>query len=204
MRKINKQESPSGFNGSKFNNNCSNWSDFHKYHKDKYEESRLNILNEEQNQLCGYTELYIKELEDCHIDHYKKRSMFPQLTFKWENLIVATKDDAFGAKYKDNSAGIQANDYNLFFNPVIDNVEQYFYYNKWGGIEPISDISDELKKKVIKTIEVFKLDHDSLEIRRKNYFKILNSYVSSNLNKGEIINALKDSGFKSLLIQELN
>ena len=118
MRKINKDNPIVGFNGNNFNNSCNNWSDFHEDHKDIFEESRSVILTDEQNQLCGYTEIYINDLKDCHIDHYKKKSMFPELTFEWNNLIVATKDSNFGANYKDNKSGIQKNNYGNIFNPV--------------------------------------------------------------------------------------
>ena len=60
MRKINKGNSIPGFNGNNFNNSCNNWSDFHRNHQDIFIESRLRILTYEQNQLCGYTEIYIK------------------------------------------------------------------------------------------------------------------------------------------------
>ncbi len=203
MRKINKQTPIAGFNGNKYGNSCSNWDDFHKNHKEVYEETRLKILTDEQEYLDGYTELYINELEDSHIDHYKKKSIFPQLTFDWNNLIVATKDSDFGANYKDSKYQIKQNEYSLIFNPVVDNVEEYFYYSQLGEVEPKCGISQENKAKVNKTIEVFNLNHSSLVKRRKNLMKLLESYKNSNLNKNDILSALETTGFKRLVIQEI-
>ena len=201
MRKINKRTPIPGFNGNNFNNSCNNWSDFHEDHKDIFEESRSVILTDEQNQLCGYTEIYINDLKDCHIDHYKKKSMFPELTFEWNNLIVATKDSNFGANYKDNKSGIQKNNYGNIFNPVIDNVENYFDYTTWGEVTPKTAISEVENQKAIKTIEVFNLNHNSLKDRRKNLISMIGSY--GEIAKIDILAALDKSGFKSVINQTL-
>ena len=201
MRKINKRTPIPGFNGNNFNNSCNNWSDFHEDHKDIFEESRSVILTDEQNQLCGYTEIYINDLKDCHIDHYKKKSMFPELTFEWNNLIVATKDSNFGANYKDNKSGIQKNNYGNIFNPVIDNVENYFDYTTWGEVTPKTAISEVENQKAIKTIEVFNLNHNSLKDRRKNLISMIGSY--GEIAKVDILTALDKLGFRSVINQVL-
>ena len=201
MRKINKGNPISGFNGNNFNNSCTNWSDFHRDYKDIFEESRLLILTDEQNQLCGYTEIYIKELIYCHIDHYKKRSIFPELTFDWNNLIVANYDDNFGARYKDNKSGIQANDYNNIFNPVVDNVENYFDYTIWGEVIPKTAISEVDNQKAKKTIKVFNLNHNSLKDRRKNLISMISS--CGKMTKEEILTVFENSGFESVINQTL-
>ena len=197
MRKINKNTPLPNFNGADYNNSCRTWNDFHKNHKEIYEDARLQILTNEQNQLCGYTEIYINELENCHIDHYKKRSMFPQLTFEWNNLIVATKDSEFGANYKDNKSGIQANEYADIFNPVIDDVEDCFDYTTWGEVIPKSKIDEDKSQKAKNTIDVFNLNHNSLKQRRKNLIRMINSY--KDMAKEDILIFLGSSGFLSLL-----
>ena len=201
MRKINKGNPIPGFNGNNFNNSCNNWSDFHRDHQDIFEESRFAILADEQNYFCGYTEIYIKELIGCHIDHYKKRSMFPELTFDWNNLIVAKNGGDFGANYKDNKSGIQVNDYDNIFNPVIDNVENYFDYTFWGEITPKPEISGSEKEKVNKTIEIFNLNHNSLKDRRKNLIRKISCYRE--MVKEDILTALENSGFVSVINQIL-
>lgn len=205
MRKINKQTPMSDFNGSKFGNDCSNWADFHKKHKGIYSKMREKILQDEQNYLEGYTELYVdeknKNSDVYHIDHYKKRDQNPLLTFEWNNLIFAIKNVPFGADYKDNEYKIKNHEYVLIFNPVTDNVENYFHYTQWGEIEPRVGLSPQDEAKVNKTIEVFNLNHISLVERRKALMKTINFYRS--MDKNDVLLILSTSGFKSLVEQEL-
>lgn len=201
MRKINKGVHSTLFDNFVTNNSPTIWDDIHTEGdpKDAYEETKLQILADEQSQLCGYTELPIKELRYCHIDHYRKRSMFPELIFDWNNLIVATNDDIFGARYKD--AIIENDDYNDIFNPVIDIVENYFNYTTWGEVTPKTAISNEDNQKVKKTIEVFNLNHKSLKDRRKNLVSIISCYRE--MEKEDILAAFENSGFRSVIDQML-
>jgi len=201
MRKINKLIPLPNFNGSNYNNDCSLWTckncnqiTFHNKYKNIYEDTRLQILVDEQNQLCGYTELYINELEESHIDHYVKREFDQNLTFDWNNLIVATKDNDFGANYKDNTYCIQRNEYNTIYNPVIDDI--IFEYNEWGEI-----IEEEGKIK--RTVEIFNLNYKPLADRRKSLIKQIEDYKKGGLSNEEIASTLNTYGFTSVLEQEL-
>nr|WP_294482137.1 retron system putative HNH endonuclease [uncultured Bacteroides sp.] len=49
---------------------------------------RKHILDE-QNNFCAYTELRLYAADDCHIDHYHTRNLFPDETFKYDNLLVS-------------------------------------------------------------------------------------------------------------------
>jgi uncharacterized protein (TIGR02646 family) len=198
MRKINKLTPLDGFDGNKFKKDCSDWDCFHKKYKEDFEEARLQILTEEQNGLCGYTEIYINELEECHIDHYRKKSssFFPTLVFDWNNFVVATKDEDFGATFKDNhynNNGIQKDEYDEIYNPVDDNIP--FEYTEWGAIK-------ENGGKIEKTVEVFNLNIESLKTRRADIIRSIKSY--KDLSDEEILIALETSGFLSVIEEELN
>ncbi|WP_069471644.1 hypothetical protein [Candidatus Marithrix sp. Canyon 246] len=86
-------------------------------------ELRMHILMEEQNYQCAYTEIHI-EPEDSHIDHFRKQSLFPDMRFDWNNLLVSGNSEAYGAKCKDKKLKKQE-DYQLLINPVIDNPKDY-------------------------------------------------------------------------------
>lgn len=193
MRKINKSTPLAHFNGRNYNNSCRTWQDFHKDHKDIYEETRLQILTEEQNGLCGYTEIYINELEKCHIDHYKKRAFFPDMTFDWNNLIVATKDDDFGANFKDSVYKIKKEEYSDIYNPVTDDIT--FEYDEWGEIV-------EQEGKIKKTVEVFNLNCKSLKRRREDIITTIRALKNAGGLEEDIRSSLKDTGFVSVLEQE--
>ncbi|MCP5063982.1 MAG: TIGR02646 family protein [Ignavibacteriae bacterium] len=178
MRKIDKGQPLESFTQFIENDKPINWEDFQKRGKTIFEKTRLQILSKEQNYQCGYTELYISEPLKCHIDHYKKKSIYPQLEFEWNNFIVATKDSLFGANYKDSSYKIKKEDYNLILDPTIDNAQEYFLYNSWGEITSNKNLGELEKEKVNKTIEVFNLNHRSLIEYRKKIIQNVLSYKS--------------------------
>lgn len=64
-----------------------------------YVKLRDHISINEQDCLSAYTE---KPLEgNIHIDHFRKRSMYPTLTFCYENLLVDEHNVNYGADHKD-------------------------------------------------------------------------------------------------------
>lgn len=194
MRKINKLTPLPHFNGIDYKNDCKDWNCFHTKYKSVFEEARLKILMEEQNCFCGYTEILIEDEKDGHIDHYKKREHFSNLTFDWNNYIVSVNDDDFGAKYKDNKYKIQKAEYIKIFNPVIDEVK--FKYTTLGEIV-------ETDEKIKKTVEVFNLNWEPLKNRRKKLITTIKSYKDGGLNNDEIKKALNTAGFISVIEQEL-
>lgn len=204
MRKINKGQPSPLFNDFVSKNSPSAWGDLHGegVPREVYEDAKSVMLSDEQEQLCGYTEIHINEVKDGHIDHYRKRDLFPNLTFDWNNLVVALKDSDFGANYKDNRSGINGDDYDNIFNPVIDNVENYFDYTTWGKVTAKATISEADTRKADKTIEVFNLNHKSLTDRRKNLISMMKIYGDT--EKEVISAALENSGFESVKNQMLD
>ncbi|SFV53269.1 hypothetical protein MNB_SV-13-425 [hydrothermal vent metagenome] len=194
MRKINKLTPLADFNGDNYNRDCTTWKCFHEKYKEIFYETRFQILVDEQNQQCGYTEIYINNEEESHIDHYVKQEYNQNLKFDWNNYIVATKDNNFGANYKDNTYKIQKSEYALIFNPIFDTVEEHFYYDEFGMI-----IEDE--GKVQKTIEVFNLNHSLLKFKRKQIISLIEYFKNDGLSNLEIKFELEDYGFKSIINQ---
>ena len=201
MRKINKTAPITSFQRFVSANPTANWRTFHELAKDVYQESRDHILLEEQNCLCGYTEMPIEDITDSHLDHYVKRDFAASKTFDWNNLIASCNHDDFGAKYKDNTSKIKPTDYALIFNPVEDPVEQYFYYNEFGEIEAQPHLEPLLKEKVEKTIAIFNLKHPSLIERRKTIIEYIRIYADGLLDIETIKTALSSLGFISLVEQ---
>lgn len=201
MRKINKQAPIQTFIDLSLDYRNSKWSDFVINHHEVYEETRSTILINEQCCLCGYTELPINNERKRHIDHYRKISLFYELTFDWNNFVVATKDSVLGAGAKDkliNQSNYQQI-YQQIFNPVEDNVQDYFEYTIWGEIKSKNGISDNNKTKADKTIEVFNLNHNSLKQRRKNIISQIRS--CSNVSCYVKLDIFKNVGFISLIEQ---
>lgn len=197
MRKINKGNPIQEFSDFVSANHPAQWDQLDYSVRIK---TREHILIKEQNYICGYTELPIDiNNTSSHIDHYKKRNLYPNLCFSWNNLIVASNDDDFGARYKDNNYIITPNQYSFILNPVTDNPNDYFEYATWGEIIPKkSGLTEAEKDKADETIKAFKLDHQSLINRRKTLFSILNSYDSA-FSLDEIKRILSEYGFTSVI-----
>lgn len=197
MRKINKGEPIEQFTDF-MRTKPSDWrADFH--NKGKFPglsaNCRSHILVFEQDCMSGYTEMPIKDENRCHIDHFVKRDINPRLTFRWDNYIVDSNDDNFGARFKDSH--IVAGDYPNIFNPVTDHAELFFRYAEDGTIEPADSSTGYDRKKAERTIELFNLNHPALVSQRFMIIKVFNAY--QDLSNDEIRACFASSGFRSLI-----
>lgn len=195
MKKINKKNPPKVFSDFVRTKRPTNWKDCE---SDIKEEAKEFMLLEEQDLLCGYTEIYIDN-EDCHIDHYVKRSLDNRLCYNWNNLIVAVNDEDFGAKHKDNGGNNIKSlaQYNDILNPVNDDGNDYFQYSLNGEIDPIETLNPKDIDKSHNTIKIFNLDHNSLKTRRADLGKIIIDLRNGGLKDDEILGCLGKSGFYS-------
>lgn len=203
MRRINKQEPLEAFERFKKDNPGANWSDFHKIAPMTYQESRFQILTEEQYCLCGYTEIMLDDDTDCHLDHFIKKSLDATKTFDWNNLIAASNDDDFGARHKDMKYSIQLQEYSLIYYPVVDNPEHYFNYLQNGEIEPKDNLDSPDKEKVNKTVEVFNLNAPQLSKRRRDLIKQIRDTKNGGLSSELMFSAFSNRGFQSVKDQEI-
>jgi uncharacterized protein (TIGR02646 family) len=182
-----------------------NWEDIHqREHEKVFRLTRESILESEQKGLGGYTERplststreKISEENRVHIDHYKKRVMFPRLTFDWNNLVVEDRNPNYGACYKDRVLN-NADDYKRLLNPVVDYPESMLTYRPDGQMRvkeklPLAD-SDRAQF----TIDTFNLNHVALRKKRENVIRdILNC---SGLTDDEIRQAMTGKGFPTVV-----
>lgn len=195
MRKIDKLNPIQQFIDFLKNVNPTTWDEFD---NDIRRETKDFILLEEQNLLCGYTELYIDD-NYCHIDHYIKRSLDNKKCYAWNNFIVAVNDDDFGAKYKDGPNGIKSLlEYSLIFNPVIDRAQDFFRYTTDGKIHPLENLSENNFKKAENTISIFNLNHTTLISKRHGLFYAIQSLKDGGRMNEEILVDIEMLGFKSM------
>lgn len=121
---------------------------------------REHIL-EEQNNHCAYTELRIKMTDNCHIDHYHTRNLYPEETFRYANMLVSCNAEGYGAKYKDKQIKTKT-DYNELINPVEEQPTEHLEFGLTGIVSPVMNST-----KGKKTISCFNLNEKSLVERRK-------------------------------------
>ena len=122
-------------------------------------ELRTYMLKEEQHSQCAYTELHLTS-DASHIDHFKKRSLFPQAAFEWENLLTCCNSEEYGAKFKDKT--VKKDEYQYLLHPAIDEPQAHFTYSITGEI-----LADEQDMRACMTRERFNLNHRSLVEQRK-------------------------------------
>ncbi|SOD89280.1 retron system putative HNH endonuclease [Spirosoma fluviale] len=204
MRKLNKGEPLAEFDRYIKHHDPQTWKEFSEGCGELKQEMRLQMLDEEQDYLCGYTEILIDDLKECHIDHFRKRDHFPtpKQLFNWDNFVVAVENEDFGAKHKDGQNGIKDYEYALILNPVSDYAETYFEYSLLGDILPAHNLSVDKKAIAEKTIEIFNLKHPSLVRRRLDRIITIEALKNDPSNTvGEIRAQLEGCGFKSLIEQ---
>lgn len=194
MKKINKGTPYDVFDKFVKQNNPIKWEEI----KHITYDMRLYMLCNEQDCLCGYSEIPLEaENTSSHIDHFVKQDINNKMIFDWNNLIVSTVDEDYGGKYKDNTYKISKSEYVQIFNPVIDDMSLFIDYYCDGTIVPSTGIDEKNYNKVDKTIKVFNLNYKPLKNRRKDILRNLND--CSDLLEDEIRIAFKDVGFTSLI-----
>ena len=75
---------------------------------------------------CGYCESRIEHMSDPHIEHYRPKSRFPELTFDWNNLLLAC-GKCNSIQYKGDKFP-EANVWGPIVNPCIDNPDDHFSF----------------------------------------------------------------------------
>ncbi len=188
MKKIDKGEAPGFFSDFIKKNRPKVWNDITSIRS----RLREHILTAEQLGYCAYTEIKISDANDCHIDHYRTRNLFPEKTFEYRNLMVSCNSEEYGAKYKDKQVKGKS-DYDNLINPVEDNPTDYMEYTFTGEIQPIDS-----NEKGMKTIAYFNLNQRSLINRRKQAILSLIA-IKETLNEDESVNAIGE--FETMLRQ---
>ncbi|RUM61225.1 MAG: TIGR02646 family protein [Persephonella sp.] len=119
------------------------------------------LKKNEQKGMCAYCESKLKE-NSYHIEHFRKRSLFPELTFDYNNLFLSCNNENSCGKHKDRY-GLTKDEFNTIYSPLYINLDEfeYSYTGEILGKTP----------KAKKTIEVFNLNERSLVEKRKKIIK---------------------------------
>lgn len=154
------------------------WDDLHKNHRELYVRMRQQA-EEEQHGECAYTGLLVSE-RNGHLDHFRKRALYPQLMFEWDNIFLAVKCGKYGADHKDHI--INGNNHTAMYArllmPLTEEVERYFYYANDGSIQPSPDLSDDDRERAQLTIDTFNLNEATLCQRRSGIQKRIESILN--------------------------
>ena len=173
------------------------WEDFSSGEPVLYRTCRQQLLDEQQG-ISGYTELPLAD-DDQHIDHFRKKGMFPKQTFDWMNYVVDTKDEPkYGAGFKDKNIS-KPEDYDKIINPMLEDPHQYITYLSNGQIVPRCGLDEKDTERAKFTLDIFNLQCEALRKRREELMALFKAYGT--MNPDEVAQILKDcgQGFHSLL-----
>lgn len=184
--------------------NLKTWSDFNGYPAEKI--ALREELSRDQKYLDGYTEqsLYKAGNGKVNIEHFRCWAKFnwQEECYNYYNYVIANKIKNFGGDYKDNH--IQKEDYDIIFNPIAEDMSLYVEYDLGSGkISARRELDESIRLRVLKTIEVFNLCHDTLNASRKSsideIIALLTPEVVSQFDKNEIKSWFADRPYPTMV-----
>src|SRR5882724_11552802 len=111
-------------------------------------------LEEMQGCRCAYCEGPLDVLGQ-HIEHFRRKHNFPELTFAWTNLYWSCDQSDSCGHYKDHGAG--AYNVNDLIEPGLDDADHFFRFRSDGTISIRYGLSAPDKRKAEETLRVFNL-----------------------------------------------
>lgn len=154
-----------------------------------------DILAKDQLGLSGYTEEPLRD-GSRHVDHFLKREYYPESTFDWQNLIIDSNSEEYGAKRKDRR--VTKADNARLINPVAEDPHAYFRYQADGRIAPRCGLCDKDVERAKLTIDAFGLNEAYLVRRRGEILRIIASYEDCGFGFEAAKEALANMGFPSV------
>lgn len=187
-----------------------NWDEFHENAQKDYELVRDKALKDQRYE-CAYTGIWLGNgtSRTVHLDHFRKKAIYPDTTFCWHNLFAAAKDLEYGSDYKDRQIhGPKSNadrQYQTFWSPLQANLKDYFWYRQDGTMEPVEHLSKDEKEMAERTIEMYNLNASDLKNKRQGIIQVIRIYShSQQFTENEIRCCMDTTGFSFLVDFELN
>jgi len=111
-------------------------------------------LEQMQGRHCAYCEGPLDVLGH-HIEHFRRKHLFQQLTFSWSNLYWSCDQTDSCGHYKDHGAGV----YNVdeLIDPCIDDPDRFFRFRSDGTITVRSNLQVMDQHRANETLRVFNL-----------------------------------------------
>lgn len=153
MRKLDRATCQSPQCLGSYRHGTHSWDDVSSAHK---AEIRAQ-LERMQGKRCAYCEGDVQVLGQ-HIEHFRRKSRHPALTFDWANLFWSCDQSDSCGHYKDHGAG----NYNVsdLVDPCSDDPDAYFVFRSDGTIGVRSGLSARDQHRAAETLRVFSLDAD--------------------------------------------
>jgi uncharacterized protein (TIGR02646 family) len=165
MKHIQKSREPDSLTKwkQKLGSRIPDWKSFAKGVKDDVYFSLL----QEQGYICCYCGRPIAR-KQCHIEHYRPKSVYKQLTFEYTNLIASCQGEDEDRPRVPVHCGHKKQawfDEELMISPLDPNCPDYFKYSGSGEILPTDDPQKQASAKI--TIQKLALDINKLRKLRR-------------------------------------
>lgn len=120
-------------------------------------------LEQLQGRRCAYCEGSL-ELLGQHIEHFRRKHDFPQLTFAWNNLFWSCDQNGHCGCFKDRESGpYNPND---LIDPSVHDPELFLRFSSDGRIRLVPGLSAADQHRASETLRIFNLDHERGPLRR--------------------------------------
>ncbi len=123
-----------------------------------------NVLLQEQGYICCYCGMAITR-EDSHIEHFKPRSIYPNLALEFTNLLASCQRER--ERREPQHCGVKKDkwyDEQLMVSPLDVNCASFFRYAASGEILPTDELDKQDAAKT--TIEKLGLGIEKLRLMR--------------------------------------
>jgi uncharacterized protein (TIGR02646 family) len=148
------------------------------------------LLDEpEQYGLCAYSELRADEEGlGYHIEHVRPKSLYPEQTFDYANLVASAltsndlallpADEVFAGQHK-----LEGYDAARFISPLHDDCARYFAYLSDGRVEPAAGLNALDRERARYTIEdLLNLNSPFLVLLRRRWWDELDKLLQDHLD----------------------
>ncbi|MEC4814451.1 MAG: retron system putative HNH endonuclease [Scytonema sp. PMC 1069.18] len=165
MKPIQKRQQPESLTKwqQKLGNRIPDWKSFSKSVKDDVYYSLL----QEQGYICCYCSRPISR-KQCHIEHFRPKSVYRHLTFEYTNLIASCQGEDEDRPRVPVHCGHKKQawfDEDLMISPLDPKCGDYFKYSGFGEILPTDDPEKQAAAKT--TIQKLALDINKLRKLRR-------------------------------------
>lgn len=107
-----------------------------------------------------------------HIEHFRRKAHFPELTFAWTNLFFSCDAPEHCGHHKDSKG--TSYDPDDLVKPDDHNPDTLFYFHSTGEVRVRSGIDSSAVRRAEETIRVFNLNHGPLKASRRRAIDAFN------------------------------
>lgn len=152
MHRLDRASAPTPTCLAKYRHGANTWKDVSTADKAAIRQ----CLQTMQGLRCAYCEAPVEQ-HGYHIEHFRRKSVFPTLTFRWDNLLLCCGRDDCCGHHKDRAGWPY--DPDDLVNPTQDDPDDFFYFRESGVVDVRSGCDEQQARRARETLRVLNLNH---------------------------------------------